>query len=196
MTRVSPEYRDARRAHIIEAARELFSRKGLAYSSMADLVTATGMSMGGIYRYFAGKDEVIAAVAEGRDGTVRGEFPAAESPGELLTRLLTYVSGPDGAAHARLTVQIWGEAAVRPELAETVRTRHTALRDHLTTLIHDAHRSEGAADPVAPDDSHAELAEVALAGLVGYAHLVAAGFDVDPASFQRVLGGLLDESRD
>lgn len=39
------------------------------------------------------------------------------------------------AAHARLTAQIWGEAAVRPELAETVRTRHAALRDHLTTLI-------------------------------------------------------------
>jgi AcrR family transcriptional regulator len=194
MSKVSPQYRDARRAQIIGAARELFSRKGLAYSSMADLVAATGMSMGAIYRYFAGKDEVITAVAEGRDGTVGGEFPGAERPDELLARLLSYVSGPDGAAHARLTAQIWGDAAVRPELAEIVRTRHTALRDHLAALIHDAHRPESAVGHPAHDESDTELADVVLAGLVGYAHLVAAGFDVDPAPFQRALGSLLPAS--
>jgi TetR/AcrR family transcriptional regulator, transcriptional repressor of aconitase len=194
MSKVSPQYRDARRAQIVDAARELFSRKGLAHSSMADLVAATGMSMGAIYRYFAGKDEVIAAVAEGRDGAVRGEFPGTECPGELLARLLTYVSGPDGAAHARVTAQIWGEAAVRPELAEIVRTRHTALRDYLAALIRDAHRPESAADQPAHGESDTELAEVVLAGMVGYAHLVAVGFDVGPTPFQRALGSLLPTS--
>jgi AcrR family transcriptional regulator len=194
MSKVSPQCRDARRAQIIDAARELFSRKGLAHSSMADLVAAAGMSMGAIYRYFAGKDEVIAAVAEGRDGAVRGEFPGAERPGELLARLLSYVSGPDGAAHARLRAQIWGDAAVRPALAEIVRTRHTALRGHLAALIHDAQRPGSAAGQPAHDESDTELADVVLAGLVGYAHLVAAGFDVDPAPFQRALGSLLPTS--
>ena len=41
---------------------------------MSDLVAASGMSIGNIYRYFASKDELVAAVAEGRDGTVNGTF--------------------------------------------------------------------------------------------------------------------------
>ena len=84
MSKVSPEYLAARRAQIIETARELFSRKGLSDTSMSDLVEASGMSIGAIYRYFASKDELVAAVAEGRDGTVGGDFPAAVT---LLNRI-------------------------------------------------------------------------------------------------------------
>jgi TetR/AcrR family transcriptional regulator, transcriptional repressor of aconitase len=184
MPKVSREYRETRRAQIIEAAREVFSRQGLARTSMADLVTATGMSMGALYRYFASKEELVAAVAEGRDGTVDGDFVTAEAPDELLSRLLSYVSGPAGVAHARLSAQIWGEAAIRPALAEVARMRHTALRDHLAGRIQDTRA--GRDDP---DD--ADLAEVLLAALVGYANLVASGFDVDPLRFRRILQRLL-----
>jgi AcrR family transcriptional regulator len=188
MPKVSPEYLAARRAQIIETARELFSRKGLSDTSMSDLVAASGMSIGAIYRYFASKDELVAAVAEGRDGTVEGDFPAAESPGDILARLLSYVSAPAGVEHARLIAQIWGGAAVQPALAEIARTRHTALRDHLAARIRDTRPPDATAD----DQTPAELAEVMLATLVGYASLVGAGFDVAPATFQRTLERLLD----
>src|SRR5215475_2660858 len=108
MPKVSPEYLAARRAQIIDTARELFSQKGLSDTSMSDLVAASGMSTGAIYRYFASKEELVAAVAEGRDGTVGGDYPVAESPGDILARLLSYVSGAAGAEHARLSAQIWG----------------------------------------------------------------------------------------
>jgi AcrR family transcriptional regulator len=188
MPKVSPEYLDARRAQIIEVARELFSRKGLSDASMSDLVAASGMSIGAIYRYFASKDELVAAVVEGRDGTVEGDFPVAESPGDILARLLSHVSGPAGAAHARLSAQIWGSAAVQPAVAEIARARHTALRDHLAARIRDTRQPDATAD----DQSHTELAGVMLAALVGYASLAAAGFDVAPATFQRTLERLLD----
>jgi AcrR family transcriptional regulator len=188
MPKVSAEYLDARRAQIVEAARELFSRKGLSDASMSDLVVASGMSIGAIYRYFASKDELVAAVAEGRDGTVEGDFPAAESPADILARLLSYVSGPAGVAHARLSAQIWGSAAVQPALAQIARARHTALRDHLAARIGDTRQSGVTAD----DQSPTEIAEVMLAALVGYASLAAAGSDVDPATFQRALEGMLD----
>jgi len=188
MPKVSPEYLAARRAQITETARQLFSRKGLSDTSMSDLVTASGMSIGNIYRYFASKDELVAAVAEGRDGTVGGDFPVAESPGDALARLLSYVSAPAGVDHARLTAQIWGSAAVQPALAEIARTRHAALRDHLAARIRDT-RQPGA---MAEDQSATEVAEVMLAALVGYASLVAAGFDLAPATFQRTLERLLD----
>lgn len=187
MPKVSPEYLAARRAQIIETARELFSRKGLSDTSMSDLVAASGMSTGAIYRYFASKDELVAAVAEGRDGTVGGDFPA-ESPGDILARLLSYVSAPAGVEHARLTAQIWGSAAVQPALAEIARTRHAALRDHLAARIRDARHPGTTVD----DQSHTELAEVMLATLIGYASLVATGFDIVPVTFQRTLERLLD----
>jgi AcrR family transcriptional regulator len=186
MPKVSPEYLAARRAQIIETARELFSVKGLSDTSMSDIVAASGMSVGAIYRYFASKDELVAAVAEGRDGTVEGDYPAAESPAEILTRLLTYVSAPAGTEHARLVAQIWGSAAVQPALAEVARARQVALRDHLAARIQDT-RHPGTAD----DQPPAELADVMLAALIGYASLVAAGFDVTTATFTRTLERLL-----
>ena len=100
MPKVSPEYLAARRAQIIDTARDLFSAKGLSDTSMSDIVAASGMSVGAIYRYFASKDELVAAVAEGRDGTVEGDYPAAEPPAEILARLLTYVSAPAGGSAA------------------------------------------------------------------------------------------------
>ena len=205
MTKVSPEYRDARRAHIIAVARELFSSKGLAYTSMSDLVAAAGISMGAFYRYFDGKDDLIAAVAEGPDCVIGGDFDAMESPGELVARVLSCFARPQGSAHARLSAQIWGDAAVRPEVAEIVRARHGALRDHLAAHLHAAglpaaqrpEAAAGATDPSAanvPQDADAAgLAEVILAVLVGYAQLVAADIDVDPRRFQRALGNLLPE---
>lgn len=199
MSKVSPEYRDARRAHIIAVARELFSSKGLAYTSMSDLVAAAGMSMGAFYRYFEGKDELIAAVAEGPDCTVSADFEAVESPGELVARVLSSFAEPHGTAHARLSAQIWGDAAVRPEVAEIVRARHDSLRDQLAAHLHEARRPEaataGPSTPHAPQDADdAGLADVILAVLVGYAQLVAADIDVDPRRFQQALGNLLPES--
>ena len=194
MSRVSPEYRDARRAHIIATARELFSRKGLAHTSMADLVAAAGMSMGGFYRYFSSKDELIAALAEGRDGSVDGQFPDAESPRELLARLLTYVTQPEGTGHARLVAQIWADAAVRPELADIVRATHNALTDHFAARVSHARVSHARGVPAASADdepSSTDIAQVVLAALIGFAQLTATGFDVTPAVFERTLSDLL-----
>ena len=199
MPKVSPEYLAARRAQLVETAREVFSRKGLSDTSMSDLAAASGMSIGGIYRYFASKDELIAAVAEERDGTVEGAFPGAESPREILARLFTYVSAPVGTEHARLVAQIWGGAAVQPELAEIVRGRQAALRDYLAFRIRDTRGPGGGpedqtSENPTPEDlqSSTELAEVLLATLVGYSSLVAAGADVAPTTFQRTMERLLE----
>ena len=199
MPKVSPEYLAARRARLVETAREVFSRKGLSDTSMSDLVAASGMSIGGIYRYFASKDELIAAVAEERDGTVQGAFPGAESPREILARLFTYVSAPNGTEHARLVAQIWGAAAVQPELAEIVRARQAALRDYLALRIRDTRGPGGGPEDQTPENptpedlqSSTELAEILLATLVGYTSLVAAGADVAPTTFQRTMQRLLE----
>jgi len=95
------------------------------------------------------------------------------------------------AAHGRLagTADPDGRAA-RLDRGAGRHGPDTALRGHLAARIRDTRQPDATAD----DQSGTEVAEVMLAALVGYASLVAAGFDVAPATFQRTLERLLDPS--
>ncbi|MEC0229664.1 TetR/AcrR family transcriptional regulator [Paenibacillus alba] len=46
------------RLHIIMKSAELFNEKGYAGSTIQDIMAATGLTKGGIYRSFANKDEI------------------------------------------------------------------------------------------------------------------------------------------
>src|ERR1700745_510040 len=48
------------RQRIVAEAAALFNKQGFAGSSMADLMEATGLEKGGIYRHFSSKEEVAA----------------------------------------------------------------------------------------------------------------------------------------
>ena len=56
--------REQRKAAIVTAAARVFARKGLAGTKIADIAAEAGMSIGLIYRYFSGKDEVFALLVE------------------------------------------------------------------------------------------------------------------------------------
>ncbi|HEY4028526.1 MAG TPA: helix-turn-helix domain-containing protein [Candidatus Dormibacteraeota bacterium] len=83
--------REEQRGRILDGARTVFARRGLA-ATMAEVAVAAGVSQGLAYRYFANKDELFRAlVAE----AVQTEGPPQEwpdRPGEriavLLSRLL------------------------------------------------------------------------------------------------------------
>ena len=46
------------REHILEQAARLFNQKGYAGASLADVMEATGLQKGGIYRHFGSKEEL------------------------------------------------------------------------------------------------------------------------------------------
>lgn len=58
MPRVSPRYLQERRRRIIEAASEVFSKKGVKGATMAEVAAAAGLSAGALYRYFASKEDL------------------------------------------------------------------------------------------------------------------------------------------
>ncbi|WP_433274975.1 TetR/AcrR family transcriptional regulator [Pseudonocardia xinjiangensis] len=187
MPRVSTEHLAARRRQILDAAATLFAERGFARTSMSDVVQASGLSMGAIYRYFPSKVELVVATGEGHGGEVGDGFPV-ERAAELLARLADEV-GP-GRSHARLSIQIWGEAAVEPQLAARVVPIHQRLQDHLVELLRDG---------VEPDEHGPEdeaLAQVALSAVIGLAALVAAGVPVDQPRFVAALAGLVDPPPD
>lgn len=48
------------RQKIVEAAAAMFNQKGFEGASLGELMTATGLEKGGIYRHFTGKEELAA----------------------------------------------------------------------------------------------------------------------------------------
>ncbi|WP_417774954.1 TetR/AcrR family transcriptional regulator, partial [Streptococcus sp.] len=49
---------------IIQAALSLFSNKGYKETTMADLVTVTGLSKGAVYHHFKSKEEILQLLME------------------------------------------------------------------------------------------------------------------------------------
>lgn len=80
--------REQRRATILTAAARVFARKGLAGTKIADIAAEAGMSIGLIYRYFRGKDEVFALLVEqAMGGTAEAARQALAHGGSAWERL-------------------------------------------------------------------------------------------------------------
>lgn len=83
MPKVSAEHRAARRDEILDAARACFLRNGFHASTMQDVFAESGLSAGAVYLYFAGKEEIVRAIAleaVTEIGSTLG--PLVDAPGE------------------------------------------------------------------------------------------------------------------
>ena len=57
----SPKHKRDTREKILESARRLFNRNGYSGVSIEEIMSAAGLTRGGFYRHFSGKDELYAA---------------------------------------------------------------------------------------------------------------------------------------
>jgi AcrR family transcriptional regulator len=122
MPKVTQEYRDERRAHILAAARRCFVRDGFHQTSMQDLVSEAGLSSGAVYRYFPSKDAMIEAIAEQNleevTAVLRDSLASGLSDGDAMAYVLRHVGarhGEDG--FAAIALLVWSEALRNPALA-------------------------------------------------------------------------------
>src|ERR1700744_2535533 len=94
MPKLSETTRDARRAQILDAARACVDEHGLEAVSMEMIIARSGLSIGTVYRYFTGKDDIIsAAVLGGTAGLVEALRPVLTQeepppPGEFIGQVL------------------------------------------------------------------------------------------------------------
>ncbi len=73
---------EERRAQIVSAARRLFTTKGVAETSVSDIVKTIGIAQGTFYWYFATKEEALnAVVQEMADETCGAIAAVSRSPG-------------------------------------------------------------------------------------------------------------------
>lgn len=76
------------RRDIVEKAAPLFNQKGFEGTSLADLMQATGLQKGGIYRHFSGKRELAAEAFDyAWEKAVRGRLDGVADVPDCVDRL-------------------------------------------------------------------------------------------------------------
>jgi AcrR family transcriptional regulator len=178
MPKVTQAHLDARRQQIVDAARARFASHGFARTSMADLVAASGLSTGAIYRYFSSKEEIVTAICEQSSNDVFPTDLTAETIHGMLEHVRTMAREHD---HARLIAQIYAEAALSPPLAAIVEQQLAGLRSAVAALLADR-----------PDEDGAWIAEAFVAVCVGYSQQLAVRGDLDPSPFAAALVSILE----
>jgi AcrR family transcriptional regulator len=176
MPKVSQAHLDARRQQILDAARARFASHGFARTSMADIVTESGLSNGAIYRYFTSKDDIVVAVCE--QGTeALPKALTAKAIGDFLQYVRERARDTD---HARLVAQIYAEAAVSPPLAAVVQRQLASMRAAVADLVPARRRRD--AD---------QIAEAFVAVCSSYSQQLAIRGDLDPAPFTTALTAII-----
>jgi AcrR family transcriptional regulator len=76
----TPEHKRATRQRIVASAARLFNRKGFAEVTIGEIMTAAGLTHGGFYRHFRGKEELYAEAVRHflrKDAPARWQKPRA-----------------------------------------------------------------------------------------------------------------------
>jgi AcrR family transcriptional regulator len=169
MPRVTAAYLAGRRAHILAAAARCFAREGFHRTTMQHIVREAALSPGALYRYFASKEDMVAAIASGRHSAERALFEAVdgraalEGVAELSRAFLGRLGRPEEREWRRVTVQLWGEALRNPRVMEVVRSGLDAPLRRLAARLRAGQRDGS----VARDVDAAATARVAAAVFEG-----------------------------
>jgi TetR/AcrR family transcriptional regulator, transcriptional repressor of aconitase len=155
--KVTEEYLSARRGQIMQAAIECFSREGFHRTTMQDIIGEAGLSVGSIYRYFASKEEIVAAIAKKHHAPEAAVLDGAAADMDLsglLTRLaevsISRLTDPAEQRWRRVTIQLWAEALRDPEIMAVVRSGLDRPIEQLTELFRRAKDAGQLTSPIDP----------------------------------------------
>lgn len=139
MPRVSDAYRDARRDEIATAALRCMARNGVHATSIADIVTESGLSTGAVYSHFTSKAEIARYTVKRyllvrldplEEAAARGEVVA---PSTVIRTMIGALG--DAGISPGLVLQLWSEAMLEGELADTVRLTASQLRGSIALVL-------------------------------------------------------------
>ena len=123
------------RAKIIAAASQLFRARGLDATSIADVMSAAGLTVGGFYRHFDSKEALVVEAIEtaSRETTARQLMSRSGSGGErdLVALLDSYLSD----AHRRHSGQGCPVAALCSEVGHEDQPTKKAFTGALERLL-------------------------------------------------------------
>ncbi len=140
--------KEHRRQEILEAARKVFSSKGIAEATVDDVAAFAELSKGTIYLYFSSKEEILAhLLLEGLDILLRGlteayasreEISPVERLGRLTRAYLNFFK--ENPFYFRLMVAFDRgrlHEKVSPELGEEIKARNHEALQLVAKTIHE-----------------------------------------------------------
>ena len=195
MPKVSEAHVEARKEQIVKAAFLCFARKGFHPTTMQDICAEASLSPGAVYRYFAGKEDIIQSACD--------EAQAAQNVGLIAEAL----AEPDtramfkALAHAffsrfdddaadvynRASLQLWAEMAVNERVRESFRRNHDAVHAGLAEVVREAQRRGDVDAGLEPG----ALASAMIALYDGFRLQKAMDPTIDTADYVRVVAALL-----
>jgi AcrR family transcriptional regulator len=196
MPRVSEAHLTARRDQILDAATARFAANGFQATGMADIIAASELSAGAVYRYFRSKDELIEAIVDRVLGRAAERFEQllaeghTPDPAEAVATAVDLISAIGGAGPVdmtRVAVQAWAEALRNPGVATVAGNAYRTMRSYFIEIsrrAQQAGRLPAGADPI--------LLGAALFSLVlGFLLQRLLLGDVEPESYVAAVGVLV-----
>jgi AcrR family transcriptional regulator len=179
MPKLSETTRETRRRHVMVSAWKCFSRQGFQATTMDEIIAETGMSSSSVYRYFTGKDELIASAAEESLATTRGvlvellEHRPVAGPSETLTALVRALQrqvDQPGYDLSKITVNAWAEALRNQKMHKQAYRFYNETHKTLAKLA-ELWQAEGLVDDDVDAMAIADLFIALMPGLLVTRHL-------------------------
>lgn len=173
MPRVSDVHLAARREQILVAAMARFADGGFHSTGMAEVIAASGMSAGAVYRYFTSKEQLIRAIVEERvlaPAAVAFEHVLDEGVDDMAEAVVAAIGivdrigAQDGVDLTRIAVQAWGESLRNPDVRDLVQEAYGTIRGYLAAVARRANQTRTPAARTTPE----EQAQVAFSVIMGY----------------------------
>jgi AcrR family transcriptional regulator len=151
MPKVIPEYKEEAKERIIQAALQVFSEKGYHQATMEDVATRIGVSRGALYQYFKSKEELLYAIIERWDQSMKNFLsPAYEGkePRESLQVMFEHMA-EDSPGQMGFILELIAEASRDPSAKKLLTEAYQ--RDLKTTSEFLAKQSKKNAECTAED---------------------------------------------
>ena len=120
MPRITAAHEAEKRRHILDAARRVFVAKGFHGANIDDIVAESGVSVGAIYNYYGGKDQlvhesILTAIDAEADAVIADSRTGGSARDQMERAIRFYVDltieAPGAAA---FLVQCWALASQKP----------------------------------------------------------------------------------
>src|SRR5262245_8577376 len=152
-----------RRSQILEAALVCFAKRGFHQTSMHDISSEAGISVGLIYRYFENKEAVISAMADRHKQEISEVLERARQAPTLLESLeilfTAHCCENEQRVISAFVVDLYAEASRNPQVANLVRVVLETAMNGVKDLIARAPEAQSVAHGLTPN----ELAELIFA---------------------------------
>ncbi len=168
MRKADPELQNRRRSEIITAAEACFLKKGFHQSSMQDIASAAGLSMGLLYRYFTNKEAIVEAAAAQDQDAVLTRIEQLRETGDVVTAWAKLIDDMADAAsdpnYAALANEIIAEAHRSPKVLHMLHSNDAALERAIQQKL-SAQRRNGAIKGASVTETTAQALMLLLDGL-------------------------------